>query len=139
MKINQKGFTLIELLAVIVILAVIALIATPLIMGTITKAKKNAAIDSAYGYMRAMETSIGKIHVEDASKIMEQEEITFTVENNGASLVTDGATMEVNYKGSKPEDGGTLAYDKNGRVVRGTLTISGYEVKITNDKATIEN
>ena len=139
MKINQKGFTLIELLAVIVILAVVALIATPLIMGTITKAKKNAAIDSAYGYMRAMETSIGKIHVEDASKIMEQEEITFTVENNGASLVTDGATMEVNYKGSKPEDGGTLTYDKNGRVVRGTLTISGYEVKITNDKATIEN
>ena len=139
MKINQKGFTLIELLAVIVILAVIALIATPLIMGTITKAKKNAAIDSAYGYMRAMETSIGKIHVEDASKIMEQEEITFTVENNGASLVTDGATMEVNYNGSKPEDGGTLTYDKNGRVVRGTLTISGYEVKITNDKATIEN
>ena len=139
MKTNQKGFTLIELLAVIVILAVIALIATPLIMGTITKAKKNAAIDSAYGYMRAMETSIGKIHVEDASKIMEQEEITFTVENNGASLVTDGATMEVNYKGSKPEDGGTLTYDKNGRVVRGTLTISGYEVKITNDKATIEN
>ena len=139
MKINHKGFTLIELLAVIVILAVIALIATPLIMGTITKAKKNAAIDSAYGNMRAMETSIGKIHVEDASKIMEQEEITFTVENNGASLVTDGATMEVNYKGSKPEDGGTLTYDKNGRVVRGTLTISGYEVKITNDKATIEN
>ena len=40
MKINQKGFTLIELLAVIVILAVIALIATPLIMGTITKAKR---------------------------------------------------------------------------------------------------
>ena len=38
---KSKGFTLIELLAVIVILAVIALIATPLIMGTITKAKRN--------------------------------------------------------------------------------------------------
>lgn len=136
---KNRGFTLIELLAVIVILAVIALIATPLIMGTITKAKKNAAIDSAYGYMRAMETSIGRIHVEDASKIMEQEEITFTVDDNGESLVTDGATMEVNYKGSKPEDGGTLTYDKNGRVARGTLTIGGYTVKITNDKATIEN
>ncbi len=37
---KQKGFTLIELLAVIVILAVIALIATPLIMGVITDAKK---------------------------------------------------------------------------------------------------
>ena len=134
---NRKGFTLIELLAVIVILAVIALIASPLIMGTITKAKKNAAIDSAYGYIRSMETSIGKIHVEDASKIMEQDEITFTVSDNGQKLVTEGASMEVNYKGSKPEDGGTITYDKNGRVVRGTLKTSGYTVTITNDKASI--
>ena len=32
---NKKGFTLIELLAVIVILAIIALIATPIILGII--------------------------------------------------------------------------------------------------------
>ena len=32
---NKKGFTLIELLAVIVILAVIALIATPMILNVI--------------------------------------------------------------------------------------------------------
>ena len=50
---KKRGFTLIELLAVIVILAVIALIATPLIMGTITKAKKNAFIDSANGILKA--------------------------------------------------------------------------------------
>lgn len=50
---KSKGFTLIELLAVIVILAVIALIATPLIMGTITKAKKNAFIDTASGIIKA--------------------------------------------------------------------------------------
>ena len=48
MKSNQKGFTLIELLAVIVILAVIALIATPLVMGVINRARENAAIDSVY-------------------------------------------------------------------------------------------
>ena len=40
LNMKSKGFTLIELLAVIVILAVIALIATPLIMGTITKPKE---------------------------------------------------------------------------------------------------
>ena len=50
---KSKGFTLIELLAVIVILAVIALIATPLIMGTITKVKKNAFIDTASGIIKA--------------------------------------------------------------------------------------
>jgi type IV pilus assembly protein PilA len=38
----KKGFTLIELLAVIVILAVIALIATPIILGIIEDTKKQA-------------------------------------------------------------------------------------------------
>ena len=37
---NKKGFTLIELLAVIVILAVIALIATPMILNVIETSKK---------------------------------------------------------------------------------------------------
>ena len=39
----KKGFTLIELLAVIVILAIIALISTPMILGIIEKAKKRGA------------------------------------------------------------------------------------------------
>ena len=50
---NKKGFTLIELLAVIVILAVIALIATPLIMNVIDEAKKGAAKNSANGVIEA--------------------------------------------------------------------------------------
>ena len=37
---NKKGFTLIELLAVIVILAIIALIATPLVLKYIKKAEE---------------------------------------------------------------------------------------------------
>ena len=55
---NQKryqGFTLIELLAVIVILAVIALIATPLIMNVINDAKKGAARDAGYNVIKAGE------------------------------------------------------------------------------------
>ena len=51
MKEKNKGFTLVELLAVIVILALIALIATPIILNVINDAKKQAAKDSAYGYM----------------------------------------------------------------------------------------
>ena len=39
---KTKGFTLIELLAVIVILAIIALIATPVILGIIDDARTNA-------------------------------------------------------------------------------------------------
>ncbi|MDD3392981.1 MAG: prepilin-type N-terminal cleavage/methylation domain-containing protein, partial [Bacilli bacterium] len=50
-----KGFTLIELLAVIVILAIIALIATPLIMNIISEAKKGAFEDSSYAIIAAAE------------------------------------------------------------------------------------
>ena len=52
---KRKGFTLIELLAVIVILAVIALISTPMILGIIEKAKKGGAESSALGYIEAVE------------------------------------------------------------------------------------
>lgn len=59
---RNKGFTLIELLAVIVILAIIALIATPIILGIINDARKSAKERSAelvytgveYAYTTAM-------------------------------------------------------------------------------------
>ena len=44
---KNKGFTLIELLAVIVILAIIALIATPIIIGMIDDARSSAKERSA--------------------------------------------------------------------------------------------
>ena len=41
---NKKGFTLIELLAVIVILAIIALIATPIVLNIIADSKENSQL-----------------------------------------------------------------------------------------------
>ena len=55
---KQKGFTLVELLAVIVILAIIALISTPIILGVIEKARIGAAKQSALGYIDAVEKQI---------------------------------------------------------------------------------
>ena len=55
---KKKGFTLVELLAVIVILAIVAVIATPIILGVIDKAKKGAAEQSALGYIDAVEKQI---------------------------------------------------------------------------------
>ncbi len=52
---NKKGFTLIELLAVIVVLAIIALIATPIVMNTIKNAKKGAAERTADNYIKQVE------------------------------------------------------------------------------------
>ena len=44
---KKKGFTLIELLAVIIILAIIALIATPIILNVIDDARKSAGKSEA--------------------------------------------------------------------------------------------
>ena len=52
---KKKGFTLIELLAVIVILAIIALIATPIILNIVEKARKSAFENTAYGIIKSGE------------------------------------------------------------------------------------
>lgn len=90
---KKRGFTLIELLAVIVILAVIALIATPLIMGTITKAKKNAFIDTANGILKAGENY--------------QAEQVMTTAGDVQDLIINDLTSDtkLQYKGSKPKSG----------------------------------
>ena len=54
MRNNSKGFTLVELLAVIVILAIIALITTPIILNVIEQSRKNAAVDKAWGTIDAV-------------------------------------------------------------------------------------
>ena len=54
----KKGFTLIELLAVIVILAIIALIATPIILGIINDARKEANERSIELYASAVRNAI---------------------------------------------------------------------------------
>ena len=87
---KKKGFTLIELLAVIVILAVIALIATPLIMNVINDARKNSFKDSAYGITKAIELKSMRARLDDTGNS------TFVVDLTGTDL---------DFKGSKPKAG----------------------------------
>lgn len=118
MKAN-KGFTLIELLAVIVILAVIALIATPLVMNTINDAKKGAAKDAAYNYIRAVENEVAVKMISDPS---------YTKPNT----VTNVTFTQV--KGSAPTSV-SLSLDANGVVQSGYLVINGVTVTITAGQA----
>jgi len=62
---NKKGFTLIELLAVIVILAIIALITAPIILGVIENARKDSAKDKAWGTIKAVELAYAQDQVKD--------------------------------------------------------------------------
>ena len=55
---NKKGFTLIELLAVIVILAIIALITVPQVLGMTTSSRNQANMRSLEGHIRNMENQL---------------------------------------------------------------------------------
>lgn len=52
---NKKGFSLVELLAVIVVLAIIAMIATPIILSVISDSREGAIKDSIEGIYHAIE------------------------------------------------------------------------------------
>ena len=97
--IKRKGFTLIELLAVIVILAIIALIATPIIVGVINDAKKNAFTDTAYGVAEAAKLYYARQFDNDAFA--------------GKTFDFTGNVDELKLSGKKPSSG-TLQIDKNG-------------------------
>ena len=111
---KKKGFTLVELLAVIVILALIALIATPIILNVINDAKKQAAKDSAYGYMDAVEKYIVSSELEDKSI------------KDGTYSVEDLNSMGVSVKGSIP-DNGTIKIESK-TVKSYDIGIDGYAV-----------
>lgn len=52
---KKSAFTLIELLAIIILLSIIAVITVPIILNAINNSRKKSAMDSAYGYVRAIE------------------------------------------------------------------------------------
>ncbi len=147
MKQNKKGFTLIELLAVIVILAIIALIATPIILNMINDAKKSAAKDSAYGYMKSVDnyialaamstttggttTPIGKYNPANLPKGYDTAQgVTCTKgatdANNCAAFFT---AIDSTVKGTRAEDNSTITI-ANGAVSSATLKMDGFTVNI---------
>ena len=120
---KKKGFTLVELLAVIVILAIIALIATPIILGVIETSKKGASENSALGYLDAVEKQIARNLLD--------EDVRNDIKNRAYS-VEELKNLGVKVKGSEPSNG--IIEIKNGEVKNYILGIDGYAVE--NGKAT---
>ena len=119
----KKGFTLIELLAVIVILAIIALIATPMILGVIDTAKQGSAKSSALGYVEAVEKSMMIQQVNGGAAPVAGE---YTVSENGKTLSytkdEKTYTITVDFKGDVPS--GNVTIGSNGAVSGATLKFS---------------
>ena len=144
MKQNKKGFTLIELLAVIVILAIIALIATPIILNMIKNARKSAAKSSTLGFVdsveyyadfrqaQAADSSIGLDDYEyDAPAGTCTKAANATVWANGTGVTATDAcknfmgAVESKSKGKAP-DSGSVTIDANGRVTDASLVFGQF-------------
>lgn len=106
MKGNKKGFTLIELLAVIVILAIIALIATPIVIGIINRAREKSVVNSAYG-------------VVDAAKLYYTESLL------DSTQVSSGDVASLKVSGTKPS-AGTWNVAEDGQVSISGVSLDGY-------------
>ena len=136
---KNKGFTLIELLAVIVVLAIIALIAIPMIVNVVGKSRKNAAVNSALGYLDAVEKYV-VMHDLDSKKYAYELK-------NGTWYITKDTTIEgnttpslntlVSVKGNKPSgEDSYVVVNAKGKVgaTEGNaaeMIIGGYDVSCT--------
>ena len=99
----KKGFTLIELLAVIVILAIIALIATPIILGIINDAKEDSNKRSVENYAHAVELAVARAATKQGGVI---EPGIYTISNEGKTITSEsGNLIEIDYKGEAITNG----------------------------------
>lgn len=117
---KSKGFTLIELLAVMVILAIITLIAVPVVATIINNAKKNAFKDSIYGIIKAGE--LYYTHNSSNDDVLEKE---FVLE-----FPNDTELLEV--KGTIPN--GIMGLKSSGEVAIGFMNKRFCATKEYNEK-----
>lgn len=129
MKKNEKGFTLIELLAVIVILAIIALITTPIVLNVISSARDDAAKNKMYGVIDAVRLAYTQNQVSDnpVAAAADGTIVTDFKTNMNFGNVATGTTISIS--GDKPTEG-TVTVD----TTTGKITASG--IKFASDSHT---
>ena len=117
---SNKGFTLIELLAVIVVLAIIALIATPVVLNSISTARTGANKESARAFVKAAEFYC-------ATELLKPTPVVVPSVNFTASAVPAG----ISVKGTKPTAASlTLS---SSCLATGTVTLGGTTYTVGTD------
>ena len=120
---NKKGFTLIEVLAVIVLLAVIAVITTPIIFNVVEESRMNT-------FTRSVEEMRNVIRM-DYNEYARSGEVEYIYENN--TLICKGCdageNLKLDFTGEISGGTGTF-YNTNGKI---TLTVENNRYKATDD------
>ena len=126
---KNKGFTLAELLGVIAILAVIAIITTPVIFGVVDNSRKNA-------FTRSVE-EMKNVAVMDYNEYARSGEIIYNYSDN--NLVCPGcdagADLELDFTGEIEDGSGTITV-KDGEVI--SLSIENSQFKANDNNGKIE-
>ena len=137
---NKKGFTLIELLAVIVVLAIIALIATPIVMNTIKNAKKGAAERSADNYIKQVETAVAEERL-NKNEVLEGE---YQITSDGnlcrdkSASCSDDKKIKIEMSGTKPTSGKIKITNGSVDQTSSSMTVGDYTVSYNSAKKTYE-
>ena len=114
---KRKGFTLIELLAVIIVLAIIALIATPIIFNVIENAKIKSLENSCYGVIDAVRTNYSENLLNSTRECKDEND-----KNCGGKIETSGNVKELTVAGEQPSGGSWVIVNdpkaENGRGIQ---------------------
>ena len=117
MKNKKIGFTLIELLAVIIVLAIIALIATPIIFNVIENAKIKSLENSCYGVIDAVRTNYSENLLNSTRECKDEND-----KNCGGKIETNGNVEELTVAGEQPLGGSWVIVNdpkaENGRGIQ---------------------
>ena len=119
MKNKKNGFTLIELLAVIIVLAIIALIATPIIFNVIENAKIKSLENSCYGVIDAVRTNYSENLLNSTRECKDEND-----KNCGGKIETSGNVKELTVAGEQPSGGSWV-------IVNDPKTENGRGIQIT--------
>ena len=137
---KRKGFTLIELLAVIVVLAIIALIATPIVMNTIKRSKKGAAERSADSYVKQVEVAVATERL-NKNEVLDGE---YQITNDGnlcrdkSASCSDDKKIKIEMNGTKPSSGKIKITNGSVDQSLSNMTIGDYNVSYNSTKKTYE-
>ena len=135
MKKKMKGFTLIELISVLVIMAIIALIVTPLVMSIIKKAKVSADKRSIDAYGRSIELAIAGYLLDNGTFPTSIDQLT--IEYSGDQVVC--STTQLNSDSSVYLAGCTVGGRSVDGYTYGTDNAPTYQAYSVGDEITYNN